>query len=381
MNRVVLNESSYFGRGSRKKLIDELIDRQYKKAFIVTDTGIIKSGVLKETTDILDNINFHYDIYSEVKPNPTVENVVKGVYAFKNSEADVIIAVGGGSTIDTSKAISIISKNPEHIDVVSLDGAKTKNKGTPIIAIPTTSGTAAEVTMNYVITDTNRKKKMVIVDTHSIPIVSIIDGELMEKMPKDLAAWTGMDALTHAMEGYLNKNAWIMTDMYHLNAMALITKNLENAVLKKDKEAIDSVALGQYIAGMGFSNSGLGIVHSMAHALGAVYDTPHGLANAMLLPYVMKYNGYVCPDLFRNMGRAMGMDMKELRDKDAVNKVVEKVYLMARHLEIPKTLREIGVKEEDIPLLAQKAYDDVCTPGNVRKASVEDIERLYKEMY
>lgn len=382
VNRVVLNGTVYFGRESRGNLITELKDRQFSKVFIVTDDGVSKSGILTSITKILNHYNFPYEIYDDVRPNPTVQNVKDGVVAFDSSMSDVIVAVGGGSVIDTSKAISIISANPEHIDVVSLDGlVKTKNMGVPIIAIPTTSGTAAEVTMNYVITDPNRVKKMVCIDTHSVPIVSIIDGDIMECMSKSLAASTGMDALTHAMEGYLNKNSFLVTDMYHLNAMALIYKNLNKAVNYKDKDAIDNVALGQYIAGCGFSNSGLGIVHSMAHALGAVYDVPHGLANAIILPYVMRYNGKVCPNLFRNMGRAMGLDMKDITDSEAVDAVCNAIFKLDSELSIPKNLKEVGVKEEDIQMLANKAYNDICTPGNVRKASVNDIINLYREMY
>ena len=382
INRMVLNEVAYFGRGSRKEIVTEIIDRHYRKAFIVTDRGMIDSKNLSMITGLLDKNIILYEVYSDVKPNPTVENVMRGVLKFKGSAADVIIALGGGSAIDTAKAISIIANNPEHEDVVSLDGlAKTRNKGVPIIALDTAFGTAAEVTMNYVITDTSRVKKMVCIDTHSVPIVSIIDEDLMDSMPKSLAASTGMDALTHAMEGYLNRGAWLITDMYHLNAIALIYKNLDKAVNEKDKNAVDSVAMGQYIAGMGFSNSGLGIVHSMAHALGAVYDIPHGLANAIVLPHVMMFNGKVCPNLFRNMGSAMGLNMKEVTDNQAATRVVNAINILERKLLIPRTLREVGVREEDLRVLAEKAYNDICTPGNVRKASKEDILKLFKEIY
>ena len=276
-NRIILNGTSYFGRGSRENIITELKNRKFRKALVVTDKHLIEAGVTSLVTKCLDNANFDYEIYSDIKPNPNIKNVQEGLNICKNSNADVLIAVGGGSVIDTTKCISIIMKNPEHSDVVSLDGAvDTENAGMPIIALPTTAGTAAEVTINYVITDDNRTKKMVCVDPHDIPIVAIIDQELMAKMPKSLAASTGMDALTHAMEGYITKAAWLMTDMFHLNAMALIYKNLAKAVNEKDDEAIDNVGYGQYIAGMGFSNVGLGIVHSMAHSLGAFYDTPHG---------------------------------------------------------------------------------------------------------
>ena len=272
--------------------------------------------------------------------------------------------------------------NPEHSDVVSLDGAvETLNKGMPLIALPTTAGTAAEVTINYVITDNNRQKKMVCVDPHDIPIIAIVDQQLMDAMPKDLQAATGMDALTHAMEGYTTKAAWLMSDMFHLNAMALIYKNLEKAVLNKDREAIDNVGYGQYIAGMGFSNVGLGIVHSMAHQLGAVYDTPHGVANALLLPHVLKFNGEVCPQLFRNMGKAIGLDMNDLTDIEAVEKVVDAVRNLSIKLGIPQTLKEVGVKEEDLDKLAEMALNDVCTPGNPREVTKEDLLNLYKEAY
>ena len=381
-NRIILNGTSYFGRGSRENLITELNGRHFSKALIVTDRGLRDAGVVDLITKELDKNNFDYVIYDEVKPNPTVQNVKDGVEFCKNNSCDVIVAIGGGSSIDTAKGVSIIMTNPEHSDVVSLDGAvETKNPGMPIIALPTTAGTAAEVTINYVITDPERVKKMVCVDPHDIPLVAIIDQELMAKMPKSLAAYTGMDALTHAMEGYTTKAAWLMTDMYHLNAMALIYKNLEKAVNEKDDEAIDNVGLGQYIAGMGFSNVGLGIVHSMAYSLGAVYDTPHGLANAMILPHVLKFNGEICPSLFRNMGRAIGLDMENLTDSEAVNKVVKAVEELNEKLGVPKTLKEIGVKEEDIDLLAEKSINDACTPGNARDVSKEDIINLYKEMY
>ena len=381
-NRIILNETSYFGRGARENLITELEKRNFKKALIVTDKGLLDAGVTSMVTVFLDQAGFNYEIYSNVKPNPTVENVIEGVNFCKEVNPDCIIAVGGGSAIDTSKAISIIMTNPEHSDVVSLDGAvETLNKGMPLIALPTTAGTAAEVTINYVITDNNRQKKMVCVDPHDIPIIAIVDQQLMDAMPKDLQAATGMDALTHAMEGYTTKAAWLMSDMFHLNAMALIYKNLEKAVLNKDREAIDNVGYGQYIAGMGFSNVGLGIVHSMAHQLGAVYDTPHGVANALLLPHVLKFNGEVCPQLFRNMGKAIGLDMNDLTDIEAVEKVVDAVRNLSIKLGIPQTLKEVGVKEEDLDKLAEMALNDVCTPGNPREVTKEDLLNLYKEAY
>ena len=381
-NRIILNGTSYFGRGSRENIITELKNRKFKKALVVTDKPLIEAGVTSLVTKCLDNANFDYEIYSDIKPNPNIKNVQEGLNICKNSNADVLIAVGGGSVIDTTKCISIIMKNPEHSDVVSLDGAvDTENAGMPIIALPTTAGTAAEVTINYVITDDNRTKKMVCVDPHDIPIVAIIDQELMAKMPKSLAASTGMDALTHAMEGYITKAAWLMTDMFHLNAMALIYKNLAKAVNEKDDEAIDNVGYGQYIAGMGFSNVGLGIVHSMAHSLGAFYDTPHGLANALLLPHVLKFNGQVCPELFRNMGRTFGLNMDNLNDDEAIDKVVKAVRNLAIEVGIPQTLKEIGIMKEDLPKLAHQAINDVCTAGNPRNVTEEDILKLYEQAY
>ena len=381
-NRIILNPTSYFGRGARKDIITELRENRFSKGFIVTDKTLIEAGVTNLVTEVLDNNGFSYDIYDDIKPNPTVENVQEGIDKCRESEADVIIAVGGGSVIDTAKAISIVMTNPEHYDIVSLDGVgKTKRKGLPTIALPTTAGTAAEVTINYVITDTKHTKKMVCVDPHDIPMVAIIDQELMDKMPKSLAAATGMDALTHAMEGYITRAAWLIPDMFHLNAMALIYKNLDKAVNEKDKKAIDNVGYGQYIAGMGFSNVGLGIVHSMAHSLGAYYDTPHGLANALLLPHVLRFNGKICPDLFRNMGRAIGLDMNNLNDEEAVNKVADAVKNLAIKVGIPQTLKEIGIKREDLKILAEQAITDVCTGGNPRKVTEKDILAIYEEAY
>ena len=295
---------------------------------------------------------------------------------------DFIIAVGGGSSIDTSKCIGIIITNPEHFDVVSLDGAvDTKNPSLPIIALPTTAGTAAEVTINYVITDEVNKKKMVCVDPHDIPIVAIIDPDLMQSMPKSLAAATGMDALTHAMEGYITKAAWLVPDIFHINAMSLIYKNLEKSVNDKDSYAIEQIGYGQYIAGMGFSNVGLGIVHSMAHSLGAYFDTPHGLANALLLPHVLRFNGEACPELFENMGRALGIDMNGIKGMDAVERVIEAVRMLSVKVGIPQTLQEIDIPEDALPMLAHQAINDVCTAGNPRNVTEEDILKLYQEAY
>jgi len=382
MNRIILNETSYFGTNSREALKDEVIKRGYKKALVVTDKTLREVGVTKKVTDVLDSASLQYEVFDEIKQNPTVSNVKNGLEFCKNINADYIIAVGGGSVIDTAKAISIIMTNPEYSDVVSLDGvAATKEKGMPLIALPTTAGTAAEVTINYVITDEERVKKMVCVDPHDIPVLSIIDAELMAGMPKSVAASTGMDALTHAMEGYITLAAWEMTDMFHLESIRLIFQNLEKAVNEKDPKAIENMGLAQYIAGMGFSNVGLGIVHSMAHSLGALYDTPHGVANALLLPYVLKYNGVVCKERFKNMAITIGLDVNEKSEDEIVKMVVDAVADLAEKVNIPKTLREIGAKEEDLPWLANQAYNDVCTGGNPRKTSVEEILEIYKEVY
>lgn len=382
INRVILNETSYFGRGSREKLVDEIKSRNFRKALIVTDKSLISAGVPQLVLEVLDKNDIEYEIYDEVKPNPTVTNVKDGLSICKNSLADFLIAIGGGSVIDTAKAIGIIMTNSEYSDVVSLDGVvNTKNKALPIIALPTTAGTAAEVTINYVITDEVRVKKMVCVDPHDIPIVAIIDPDLMQSMPKSLAAATGMDALTHAMEGYITKAAWLIPDIFHINAMALIYKNLAKAVNLKDNYAIEQVGYGQYIAGMGFSNVGLGIVHSMAHSLGAFFDTPHGVANALLLPHVLRFNGKVCPDLFVNMGNALGLDMIGLSGMDAVDKVVDAVKELSISVGIPQTLQEIGIPESALEKLAHQAIGDVCTSGNPRKVTEKDILQLYKEAY
>ena len=381
-NRIILNETSYFGYNARESLAAEIRGRGYKKALVVTDKALLDAKVTNKITEILDSISLPYEIYSDIKPNPNVKNVNEGLEVLKESNADFLIAVGGGSVIDTTKCMSIIMTNPEFSDVVSLDGvANTKNKGMPIIALPTTAGTAAEVTINYVITDDERKKKMVCVDPHDIPEIAIIDPELMATMPKSLKAATGMDALTHAMEGYITKGAWLMTDMFHKQAMNLIYHNLAKAVNEKNKDAIEKVGYGQYIAGMGFSNVGLGIVHSMAHSLGAYFDTPHGLANALLLPHVLRWNGIVCPNRFRDMGREFGLNMDNLTDEEAVNKVADAVDELARAVGIPKTLKEIGIPYDALAPLANQAINDVCTSGNPREVTKEDILALYKEAY
>ena len=382
INRVMLNETSYFGRGSRSKLADELKNRGYTKVLLVSDKTLQEANVEKMVTDILDNAGITYFEYLGVKPNPSIKNVQDSLSVAQINNVDAIVAVGGGSVIDTAKAISIIMTNPEHSGVVSLEGAvETRNKGIPLFALPTTAGTAAEVTINYVITDENNVKKMVCVDPHDIPVCAIIDPDLMQGMPQSLAASTGMDALTHAMEGYITKAGWLIPDIFHINAMALIYKNLESAANEKDEVAVEKMAYAQYIAGMGFSNVGLGIVHSMAHSLGAFFDTPHGVANALLLPHVLKFNGQVCPELFRNMGKAIGLDMNNTSDEEAVNKVVEAVKSLSIKLGIPQTLREIGIPEEMLPALANQAINDPCTPGNPRDVTVEDIIAIYKEAY
>lgn len=381
-NRVILNETSYFGRGSREKVVDEIKARGFKRVLLVTDRSLIEAEVAGMVTAELDKADIPYFIFDGVKPNPNVKNVQDGLTMAKINNVNAIVAVGGGSVIDTAKAIAVIMTNPEFEDVVSLDGvADTKNKCLPIIALPTTSGTAAEVTINYVITDDKRIKKMVCVDPHDIPVVAIIDPDLMQKMPKSIAAATGMDALTHAMEGYITKAGWLIPDMFHINSMSLIYKNLEKAANEKDLEAVEKMAYAQYIAGMGFSNVGLGIVHSMAHSLGAYFDTPHGVANALLLPHVLKYNGVVCPDLYRNMGASFGLDMTNTTDEEAVDKVVNAVKDLSKKLGIPQTLREIDVPEEMIPTLAKQAINDACTPGNPRSVTVEDIIDIYKAAF
>lgn len=381
-NRVVLNETSYFGRGARENVVTEINARGFKNILVVTDHNLVQNNVAGLVTNLLDKANINYYIYDGVKPNPTVKNVRDGLMMAKINHVDAIVAIGGGSPIDTAKAIAIIMTNPEFADVVSLDGvADTKNKCLPIIAIPTTAGTAAEVTINYVITDEARTKKMVCVDVHDIPVVAIIDPDMMQGMPQSIAASTGMDALTHAMEGYITKAGWLIPDMFHINAMSLIYKNLEKAANEKDEHAVDQVAYGQYIAGMGFSNVGLGIVHSMAHSLGAYFDTPHGVANALLLPHVLKFNGVVCPQLYRNMGYAIGLDMSETTDEEAIDKVVETVKELSIKLNIPQTLREIGIPRDMIPTLANQAINDACTPGNPREVTVEDIIDIYESAY
>ena len=380
VEKFVLNETSYFGKGAREVLVQELKNRGFKKSLVVTDKSLYDAHVTKKVTDELDKGNFNYSVYSDVKPNPTKKNVWDGLRACKEAEADVLVAVGGGSSIDTAKAISIIMTNPENEDIVSLEGAATtKNKGLPIIALPTTAGTAAEVTINYVITDEDREVKMVCVDPHDIPIIAIIDTELMASMPKSIASSTGMDALTHAIEGYITKAHNTMSDMFHMEAIKLIFKYLPAAVNEKDEEAINKMGLAQYIAGMGFSNVGLGIVHSMAHQLGAVYDTPHGLANAILLPTVMRFNGEVCYERFRDILIALGVDAKDMNKEQVIDKFVEMIQELSKKVGITQTVKDTGCKEEDFEMLAQKAMNDACRPGNPRETTKEDFIELFKK--
>ena len=376
-NRIVLNETSYHGAGAIAEIANEAKTRAFKKAFVCSDPDLIKFGVTKKVTDVLDNAGLAYEIYSNIKPNPTIENVQTGVAAFKKSGADYLIAIGGGSSMDTAKAIGIIIANPEFEDVRSLEGvAPTKKPSIPIIAVPTTAGTAAEVTINYVITDVEKKRKFVCVDTHDIPVIAVVDPDMMSSMPKGLTASTGMDALTHAIEGYTTKAAWEMTDMFHLKAIELISKNLRGAC-ENTKEGREGMALGQYIAGMGFSNVGLGIVHSMAHALGAVYDTPHGVANAILLPTVMEYNAPCTGTKYKDIAIAMGVEGVENMSQEEYRKAaVDAVKKLSADVGIPADLKAI-VKAEDVDFLAQSAMDDACRPGNPKDPTFEDIKNLY----
>ena len=373
-NRIVLNETSYHGAGAIAEIANEAKTRAFKKAFVCSDPDLIKFGVTKKVTDVLDNAGLAYEIYSNIKPNPTIENVQTGVAAFKKSGADYLIAIGGGSSMDTAKAIGIIIANPEFEDVRSLEGvAPTKKPSIPIIAVPTTAGTAAEVTINYVITDVEKKRKFVCVDTHDIPVIAVVDPDMMSSMPKGLTASTGMDALTHAIEGYITKGAWEMTDMFHLKAIELISKNLRGAC-ENTKEGREGMALGQYIAGMGFSNVGLGIVHSMAHALGAVYDTPHGVANAILLPTVMEYNAPCTGTKYKDIAIAMGVEGVENMSQEEYRKAaVDAVKKLSADVGIPADLKAI-VKAEDVDFLAQSAMDDACRPGNPKDPTFEDIK-------
>ena len=379
-NRIVLNETSYHGSGAIGHSVDEATRRGFKKAFICTDPDLVKFGVSAKVTSLLDEAGLNYEVYSNIKANPTIENVQTGVSSYQASGADYIIAIGGGSSMDTAKAIGIIINNPEFSDVRSLEGvAPTKNPSVPIIAVPTTAGTAAEVTINYVITDIEKKRKFVCVDTHDIPVIAVVDPDMMASMPASLTAATGMDALTHAIEGYITKAAWCMTDMFHLKAIELIAQSLRKAVAN-EADGREGMALGQYIAGMGFSNVGLGIVHSMAHALGAVYDTPHGVANAILLPTVMAYNADATGDKYKEIARAMGVDgVDSMTQAQYRQAAVDAVRKLSTDIGIPSDLKEI-VKREDIPFLAESAVADACAPGNPKEASYEDIVALYESL-
>ena len=380
-NRIILNNVSYHGAGAIKAIPEEVKGRGFKKAFVCSDPDLVKFGVTAKVTSLLDAENLDYEIYSDIKPNPTIENVKTGVEAFKKSGADYIISIGGGSSMDTAKAVGIIIANPEFADVRSLEGcAATKNPAVPTIAVATTAGTAAEVTINYVITDVEKERKFVCVDPHDMAIIAISDPEMMSSMPKGLTAATGMDALTHAIEGYITKAAWEMTDMFHLKAIELIAKHLRGAVANTP-EGREGMALAQYVAGMGFSNVGLGIVHSMAHPLGAVYDIPHGVANALLLPIVMEFNMSACIDKYGDIARAMGVDTTGMTKEEAAKAAVEAVRQLSKDVHIPQTLREINIPESGLPKLSKDALADVCTGGNPKDVTLEDIEKLYNIAY
>ena len=379
-NRFVLNETSYHGSGAIREIATEAKGRGFQKALVCSDPDLIRFGVTAKVTDVLDAAGLAYEIYSDIKPNPTIENVQHGVEAFKKAEADYLIAIGGGSSMDTAKGIGIVIANPEFADIRSLEGvAPTKNKSVPIFAVPTTAGTAAEVTINYVITDTEKNRKMVCVDPKDIPVVALVDPEMMSTMPKGLTAATGMDALTHAIEGYITAGAWELSDMFHIKAIEIISRSLRGAVANTP-EGREGMALGQYVAGMGFSNVGLGIVHSMAHPLGALYDTPHGVANAIILPTVMEYNAEATGEKYREIARAMGVEGVDAMTQEEYRKAaVDAVKKLSQDVGIPADLKDI-VKREDIPFLAQSAYDDACRPGNPKETSVEDITKLYESL-
>ena len=379
-NRIVLNTVSYHGKGAINEIPGVVKSKGFKHIFVCSDPDLVKFGVTAKVTELLEKEGIPYTLYSEIKPNPTIENVQHGVEAFKKMGADCIVAIGGGSSMDTAKAVGIIIKNPEFSDVRSLEGtAPTKNKAVPIIAVPTTAGTAAEVTINYVITDTEKNRKMVCVDVHDIPVIAVVDPDMMSTMPKGLTAATGMDALTHAIEGYITKGAWELSDMFHLKAIEIIAKSLRGAVANT-KEGREGMALGQYVAGMGFSNVGLGIVHSMAHPLGALYDTPHGVANAIILPTVMEYNAPATGEKYKYIAQAMGVKGTDGMTQEEYRKAaIDAVKQLSKDVGIPENLKEI-VKPEDIPFLSRSAYDDACRPGNPRDTSVEEIAELYKSL-
>ena len=377
-NRIVLNETSYHGRGAIENVALEAIARGFKKAFVCSDPDLIKFHVTDKVLDVLKKHHLDFDLYSDIKPNPTIENVLNGVNALKRSGADYLIAIGGGSSMDTAKAIGIIATNPEFADVRSLEGvAPTKHPCMPIIAVPTTAGTAAEVTINYVITDVEKERKFVCVDVHDIPVVAVIDPDMMETMPRGLTAATGMDALTHAIEGYITKAAWEMTDMFHLKAIELIAKHLRGAV-NNTPEGREGMALGQFVTGMAFSNVGLGIAHSMAHTLGAVYDTPHGVACAMMLPIVMEYNAETTGEKYKDIAEAMGVDTTGMSQEEYRKAAVEAVRKLSADVGIPSRLE--ALKEEDLEFLAQSAYADACCPGNPKETCVEDLKELFRKL-
>ena len=380
--KFVLNETSYFGNGAREVLAEEILKRGFKKVFLVSDKSLVEAGVAAKVEEELKKANIAYDLYSEIKPNPTIKNVLDGVDACKKSGADLIVAVGGGSSMDTAKGISIVMTNSDRADIRSLNGlSNTVNRGMPVIAMPTTAGTASEVTINYVITDEERKIKMVCVDPNDIPIIAIVDTELMASMPKGLAAATGLDALTHAVEGYITKAHNLMSDMFHMKAIKLIFANLTKAVNDKDPEAIEKIGYAQYIAGMGFSNVGLGIVHSMAHQLGAVYDTPHGIANAMLLPTVMRFNGEnpETAQRFREILCEIGRpDAAHLNDQDVINTFVWMISELSKSVGVTQKITDYGAKPEDFEMLAEKAMEDPCKPGNPREVSKEEFIELFR---
>lgn len=380
MYKFMLNETSYHGAGAIKAVPEEIKARGFKKAFVASDPDLVKFGVTKKVTDLLDEAGIEYVLYSNIKPNPTIENVQTGVAAFKEAGADCIVAIGGGSSMDTSKAIGIIITNPEFADVRSLEGvAPTKNPCAPIIAVPTTAGTAAEVTINYVITDVEKKRKFVCVDSHDIPVVAVVDPDMMSSMPKGLTAATGMDALTHAIEGYITKGAWELSDMFHIKAIEIIARSLRGAV-ENNAEGREGMALGQYVAGMGFSNVGLGVDHSMAHTLSAYYDMPHGKACAILLPTTMEYNAEYTGEKYKDIAKAMGVEGVDGMTQEEYRKAaVDAVKKLGEDVGIEMTLKGV-VKEEDIPQLAKDAYADACRPGNPRDTSVEDIEALYRSL-
>ena len=382
MERFILNETSYFGKGSRKVLISEIKKRHFENVLVVTDEELFKIGISNKITDMLEADDIKYSVYHDVKPNPTIQNVMDGVELCRKLNADLIVALGGGSSIDTAKGISIVVNNPERT-LESLNGiSNTENKGVPIIAIPTTAGTAAEVTINYVITNTKTKTKMVCVDENSIPILAIVDSELMASMPKSLAAATGMDAMTHAIEGYISINANTMSEMFSMKAIQLLYDNLEDAIFYDDEEALDNVAYAQYIAGMGFSNVGLGIVHSMAHQLGAIYDTPHGIANSLLLPTVMEFNGENCEEKFRKiLIEAFHVEAEEFTKEEVIKTFCEKIQELCVKVKINQRLRDVGVKQEDFEMLAEKAMEDPCKPSNPREVTKEDFINHYRKAW